>query len=461
MQEVITYDDGEVITNRTRFNIVAYLQIAVSLIAIASGAYILIGNVLGWIQSFVGATWFVLPEEMGLYLIHGLALFVLGYLALRSGLAIHKMEMWAFSSLLYINTLVEIFLLLSTLGIAISVLVLEGVTSSNILLIALAPSLILVPLLPVFTLFQPDVQMYWYPNYVEDMTPRVKEFRFSLSLIRKSPLVVAGIVIVVVFVLMAVLAPVLAPYGPEQRVWMDSNLPPGSPSGKEGMPPHYWGTDDTGGDIYSRILWAAQVDLRISLGIVLVAVISGTAIGAIAGYFGGKIDELVMRVTDVFFAFPGLVLAMAIVMALGEKSMTNIAIALMVTWWPAYARLVRGQVLMEREKLYVEAARSLGASDARILTVHIIPNTIQPLIVQATMDTGSVLLTAAGLAFIGFGPPAGVAEWGYMIAIGQIYYLINPWAVFFPGFAILFTALAFNLVGDGIRDIIDPKLRRR
>jgi peptide/nickel transport system permease protein len=168
-----------------------------------------------------------------------------------------------------------------------------------------------------------------------------------------------------------------------------------------------------------------------------------------------------MRVTDVFFAFPGLILAMAIVMALGERSLDNISLALMITWWPTYARLVRGQVLSEREKLYVEAARSVGASDSRILLFHIIPNTIQPLIVQATMDTGGVLLTAAGLAYIGFGPPAGAAEWGLMISKGQEYLISYPWMSMYPGLAILVTALGFNLVGDGIRDILDPKLRRR
>ena len=454
MEEVITYAT-------TRFRVVAYIQITISLVAIASGAYILIGNILNWIQSITGAIWLVLPEELALYGIHGLASLVLGYLALRIGIAIRNMEMWAFSSLIYSNILLEIVLLTSTLGIVTTFLVVEGIRWSNILLITLAPSLVIIPLVPIFTLFQPEVEKYWYPNFKEDMTPRMKELRYSLMLVRKSPLVVAGIVIIVTFVILAVFAPLLAPYGPEERIWADSNLLPGSPSNQAGMPDHIWGTDDTGGDIFSRILYAAQVDLRISITVVLVAVISGTFIGASAGYFGGKIDELVMRVTDVFFAFPGLILAMAIVMALGERSMENISIALMVTWWPTYARLVRGQVLIEREKLYVEAARSLGASDIRIPTFHIIPNTIQPIIVQATMDTGSVLLVAAGLAFIGFGPPAGVAEWGYMIAIGQIYFLISPWGVFFPGMAILLTALAFNLVGDGIRDIMDPKLRRR
>ena len=433
----------------------------ISLVAIASGAIILLGNFLAWIQAVAGVTWLALPEELALYVIHGLASLVLGYLGFRMGIAVYRLEMWAFSSLIYSNILLEIVLLFSTLGIAITALVIEGIRWSNVILIAFTPILAIAPLIPLFALFQPDVEPYWYPNFREDLAPRWKDTRHSLMLIRKSPLVIAGIVILVTFVTLAILAPQIAPYGPEQRIWADSNLPPGSPSTQPGLPDHIWGTDDSGGDIFSRLIYAAQVDLRISVTVVLVAVTSGTFIGAVAGYYGGKIDELVMRVTDVFFAFPGLVLAMAIVMALGERSLDNISVALMITWWPAYARLVRGQVLVEREKLYVEAARSLGASDIRILGVHIIPNTIQPLIVQATMDTGSVLLVAAGLAFIGFGPPAGIAEWGLMIAIGQYYFTIAPWAIFFPGIAILLTALAFNLVGDGIRDIMDPKLRRR
>ncbi|MHA2119207.1 MAG: ABC transporter permease, partial [Candidatus Thorarchaeota archaeon] len=158
--------------------------------------------------------------------------------------------------------------------------------------------------------------------------------------------------------------------------------------------------------------------------------------------------------------FPGLILAMAIVAALGARSLDNIAVALMVVWWPGYARLVRGQVLLEREKLYVEAARSVGASDFRILVTHMLPNTIQPMIVSATLDLGGVLLTAAGLSFIGFGAEAGSAEWGLMIAQGQEHFQMF-WLVFFPGMAILLASLAFNLIGDGVRDILDPKLRRR
>ncbi len=450
-------------------------------------------------------------------------------------------------------------------------------------------------------MFIPSVKFLWYVEFVEDTKPRVKETRFTLHLIRKSPLVVVGIVIIVVMTSLALAAPWITTYAGTDMIFDDQKLPPGSESldiklnfdytleeryldpkimpeyysgeyeitqdhletveiprffigvsdletGSDAVavnvtfrlysldaseyealtaterlsylyhnvtlyhnasgfnadlleyiympntnatymwelqfsasqktstwvantrvvlsyynnyPIHIWGTDNYGGDIYSRIIWGAQEDLKISVSVVLVAVSLGAIIGAASGYFGGKLDELVMRITDIFFAFPGLVLAMAIVMALGTRSLETISIALMITWWPTYARLVRAQVLTEREKLYIEAARSSGASDARILFSHILPNTIQPVIVQATMDIGSVLLVAAGLAFIGFGPPIGTAEWGMMIARGQDYIRSSPWMTLYPGIAILVTALAFNLIGDGIRDIMDPKLRRR
>ena len=420
----------------SQFNFLYISLLFAAIIGIVFGIAITGANIGVAILNIVDAPEFI--SEWGL---QGLISLVLGYITYRMAKAVKNKEMWAFSSSLYINIIaIVVYLTMGWPGIALAAL-----------------SILSVMLLFLLS----GVNQYWYPNFQEDMKPRIKETRYSIFLLRKSPLVVGGIIVLVAFVALAFLAPVFAPYGPEQRIWADSNLPPGSASTDPELPVHYWGTDDSGGDIFSRIFYGAQIDLRISLMVVLVAVTVGTLIGAVAGYYGGKIDELVMRVTDVFFAFPGLVLAMAIVMALGERSMDNISVALMITWWPSYARLVRGQVLTEREKLYVEAARSVGASDGRILLFHVIPNTIQPIIVQATMDTGSVLLVAAGLAFIGFGPPAGIAEWGLMIAIGQNYFTIAPWAVFFPGMAILVVALSFNLVGDGIRDIMDPKLRRR
>lgn len=566
--------------NNLQFTILAYLQVFVGVLVAVFGGIIILGNLT---YGVMGTFSDVLPPEtLGAYALQSVILLVLGLLLFRTALSILELDSFAFSSSLYLN----IFTLLISLTAGIIGLFFATLSFFTILL-----------------LFTPSVKIYWYNAFKEDMVPRIKETRYSLFLVRKSPLVILGIVLILGMVSLALIAPVVAPYGPEERIWRDAKDPPGSPSGgvnktreiyderdtnpvpreiggvdwqdpppmliaeftvyenetnpdlgpwieyeiefeelgddnvsfyfavyslnlttyqsmdesaraahlyfettrfgprdveedlflynathtyvyvlwfscdhkytnweidikftifhHESFPDHIWGTDEIGGDIFSRILWGAQIDLRLSLTIVLVAVSVGTFIGAAAGYYGGKIDEIVMRVTDVFFAFPGLVLAMAIVMALGERSLDNISIALMVTWWPTYARLVRGQVLVEREKLYVEAARSVGASDMRILLSHIIPNTIQPLIVQATMDTGGVLLTAAGLSFIGFGPPAGVAEWGLMIAKGQMYLISYPWMTVFPGVAILLTALGFNLVGDGIRDIMDPKLRRR
>jgi len=551
------------------------LHIVLCLAAISLGAAYLVGNFVAWFaNSFMHELGFQLPSLLIGWPLQALLLVVIGYMNLKSGRAISRGDAWAYSSSLYMNAVTGVILL--TIG-PLGLLPAVGVFAL------------------VLALFAPSVKSYWYREFREDMGPRGKELRFSFHLLRRSPLVIVGILIVAGYISVAFLAPWITPYGPEERIWNDANLAPGTPAGEAkanslilfsnysadisiypeytrgevqvgpeevttSLPPiiafsgyvrdtgndnltnvlvhtavyklnlttfdslspslrelylvksvekamlsrpnievnnspstyvwvvwfvasnktvpwivdtvvtldynryypiHYWGTDNSGGDIYSRIIWAAQVDLRVSLSVVLVALASGALIGAASGYFGGKLDEMVMRITDIFFAFPGLILAMAIVMALGTRNLENISYALMITWWPVYARVVRGQVLSEREKLYVEAARSIGASDSRILLSHIIPNTIQPLIVQATMDTGGVLLTAAGLSFIGFGSAAGTAEWGLMISQGQYYLLNYPWECMFPGVAILMIALALNLVGDGIRDILDPKLRRR
>jgi peptide/nickel transport system permease protein len=222
---------------------------------------------------------------------------------------------------------------------------------------------------------------------------------------------------------------------------------------------HLFGTDVSGGDVFSRVIWGTRIDLTIAIVVVLSASVVGSAIGAFSGFKGGKIDEVLMRVTDIFLAFPGLILAMAIAAALG-RNLGNLTIALTVVWWPPYARLIRGQVLSEREKLYVEAARAAGASPMRIIFRHVLPNSIYPLLVNATLDLGGVILTAAGLSFIGFGAGAGVAEWGLMIADGRNYLFESPWMATFPGLAILFSSLSLNLVGDGLRDVLDPRLRR-
>jgi len=272
-----------------------------------------------------------------------------------------------------------------------------------------------------------------------------------LYLLRQSPLVVVGFALIGLFIAVAIFAPWLAPHGAEERFWQMPQLPPS------------WqfpfGTDTTGGDILSRVIWAARLDLAIALIVVISAIVIGSILGAVSGFLGRAFDEILMRITDVFLAFPALILAMAVAAALG-RSLTNLTIALIVVWWPTYARLIRGQVLAEKEKLYVDAARAVGAKPTRIIFRHVLPNAIFPIIVQATLDLGGVILTAAGLSFIGFGAGAGVAEWGMMIADGRSYLFQSPWIATFPGLAILFSSLGLNLVGDGLRDVLDPRLRR-
>lgn len=288
-------------------------------------------------------------------------------------------------------------------------------------------------------------------SWIKDLEPQWREFKFTIYLLKQSPLVVAGFIIISIFIIAAIFAPWIAPYGPEERIWAEQQQPPSLK--------HLFGTDENGGDIFSRVIWGARIDLSIALTVVGSAALIGSIIGAVSGFMGGKIDEALMRVTDVFLAFPGLILAMAIAAALG-RNLINLTIALIVVWWPSYARLIRGVVLSEREKLYVEAAKAIGAKNTRIIFKHILPNAIYPLLVNATLDLGSVILTAAGLSFIGFGAGAGIAEWGRMIADGRNYLFQAPWMATFPGLAILLSSLALNLVGDGLRDVLDPRLRR-
>jgi len=288
-------------------------------------------------------------------------------------------------------------------------------------------------------------------NLKKWLSPRVRESRYSLHLIRQSPLAIVGIVIIVVLVGAALLAPFITPYGPEQHIWNESKQ---SPSWK-----HLFGTDETGGDIFSKVIWGSRISIEIGLIVVLGGLAIGIVLGAFAGYFGGYLDELVMRITDIFLSVPYLILAMGVAVILG-KSIENVMIALIIVWWPPYTRLVRGQILSLRENQYVEAARSVGASDTRIIFRHILPNSLAPLIVQTTMDLGNAILTAAGLSFLGFGAGPGVAEWGRMVSDSRNYFMDSPWMMVFPGIAIFVTVLGFNLFGDGLRDILDPRLRR-
>lgn len=263
--------------------------------------------------------------------------------------------------------------------------------------------------------------------------------------------------------MIAFIAPYIAPYHPiyqyvngeRQEFWPSgtiNNLQPPSNG-------HWFGTDFQGRDMYSMVLYGAGKALYVGTLVVAPAALIGVFLGAIAGYFGRLGGEAIMRVTDVFLSIPSLVLAMVIVAALGP-SITHITYAMIITWWPWYTRLVYGQVLSIREKQYIEASRSVGAGPGRILYKHVIKNTLSPVIVQATSDFGYVVLAAAALGWLGLGAPRDTAEWGIMISQNQNYFSQAWWTVVFPGLAIVFTVLGFNLLGDGIRDVLDPKLRR-
>jgi peptide/nickel transport system permease protein len=269
--------------------------------------------------------------------------------------------------------------------------------------------------------------------------------------ILREPLNVLAIAVIAVFAACAVFAPLVAPYDPLAQT-LGSRLQPPSPE-------HWLGTDQLGRDILSRLIYGARISLVIGVVVVAIAGVFGTFVGLVAGYAGGLVDEGLMRLTEVFLAFPPLILAMAIAGALGP-SLTNAIIAIAAVTWAVYARLARGQILSLRRREYVEAARSIGASPLRIIARHLLPNAIAPLMIQASFDMGAAIIAAAGLSFIGFGAQPPTPEWGVMISEGRNFISTQPWLSLFPGLAILFAVGAFNVLGDGLRDVLDPRLRR-
>jgi peptide/nickel transport system permease protein len=278
--------------------------------------------------------------------------------------------------------------------------------------------------------------------------------RHILGVIARDPLALASSITIVLFLLMALTAPTIAPY-PQQGAGRSNpatlTLPPSRT--------HLMGTDHLGRDVLSRIIMGSRPALVVPLGVVLMAVLIGAPLGAIAGYKGGWIDETIMRVTDLFLAFPSLLLAMAITAALG-RGMGNAALALIISWWPWYTRLVRGVAVGLREQYFVEAARSIGVRDPVIIARHILPNCTTPVLVQATVDFGTVILAMGGLAFIGLGTQPPAADWGLMISEGRSSILNHWWLSTFPGIAISIVVLAFNLLGDTLRDVFDPRQYR-
>ena len=265
-----------------------------------------------------------------------------------------------------------------------------------------------------------------------------------------NPLTLFSLILIAVLVFTGLFAPRLSPYDPVE-ISPDLRLTP--PSGS-----HALGTDEVGRDILSRIIWGARISLQIGPTIVLFAAAIGLLIGLISGYFGGILDQVLMRFTDMFMSFPTLVLAISMTAALGP-SLFNAVLAMIVVWWPIYARLIRGEVLTVKQKEYIKAIKALGAHPFKILFFHVLPNSIDVIIVRASIDFGNAVMFCAALSFIGLGAQPPQPEWGAMVTTGRDYLRDAWWLVTFPGLAIFLTVMAFNLFGDSLRDFLDPKLR--
>ncbi|MFK4825934.1 ABC transporter permease [Paenochrobactrum sp. BZR 588] len=292
-------------------------------------------------------------------------------------------------------------------------------------------------------------------SFREKHASQIRQWRLYAHMFRSSFSSMLGLALVLLFLFLAAFGQWLVPY-PEDAagaVHMSQRLLP--PSAE-----HWFGTDEMGADIFSRVIIGARTSLWIGIVITGLGALIGIPLGIIAGYKGGWVRAVIMRVTELFLAVPGLALALAIVAALGA-SLTNCLIALAIVWWPGYVRLVEAKTLSVKEELFVESARSIGAKTPWILWHHILPNCLSPIIVKMSMDMGMAILSAAGLGFIGLGARPPSPEWGAMISIARSYMPDWWWYSFFPGAAIFLTVLGFNLLGDGLRDILDPRSRER
>ena len=280
---------------------------------------------------------------------------------------------------------------------------------------------------------------------------RLRYWKDSYILWRRNHLMVVGTSIIVFLLLVTAVAPWLATHDPYEQILPDRLLPPSAQ--------HYFGTDNLGRDIYSRVVYGSRVTLTI---VFLVAVIStplGLVIGVLAGYFGGALDEILMRLSDVFLAFPKLILAIAFAAALGP-GVENAIVAISVANWPSYARLARAETLSVRNNDYIQVIRSMGASNLRIMVGHITPMCLSSIIVRLSLDMGTIILTAAGLGFLGLGAQPPVPEWGLMVSDGRQFLVDQWWVSTLPGLAILVVVMGFNLMGDGFRDLLDPHQRQ-
>jgi peptide/nickel transport system permease protein len=271
------------------------------------------------------------------------------------------------------------------------------------------------------------------------------------AVLRANRLLTFAAALGLILILVALLAPLIAPHPADAGSAthpLGSFLPPSTH--------HLFGTDPVGRDLFSRVLYGARISLAVAAAVIGFSILVGLPLGVVAGALGGVADTVLMRITDIFLAFPALLLALAFASVL-TPSVTNATIAISITWWPWYARLARGQAASVAGRPFIDACKALGLSPTRTILRHVLPNSLTPIIVQASADVGGVILTAAALSFLGLGAQDPTPEWGLMVNQGQAYFTTQWWLVTFPGAAILITALAFNLLGDGLRDVLDPR----
>ncbi|MBB2483467.1 MULTISPECIES: ABC transporter permease [Heyndrickxia] len=267
---------------------------------------------------------------------------------------------------------------------------------------------------------------------------------------KKNKVALIGLFIVVFFILIAILANYIAPYGFNEQQFKDKHLPPSAK--------HWFGTDDFGRDIFSRVIFGARISLSVGFGSVVGSAIIGSFLGIIAGYYGKWLDAIISRIFDILLAFPSILLAIAIVAMLGQ-SLQNALIAIAIINVPTFGRLLRARVLSVKEEEYITAAKAIGMKDSRILLHHVLPNSLAPIIVQGSLAIATAIIEAAGLGFLGLGAQPPTPEWGKMLSDSKDFIIQAPWTVFFPGIAIMLTVLGFNLMGDGLRDALDPRMK--
>ena len=286
------------------------------------------------------------------------------------------------------------------------------------------------------------------------MKRKLETLKEYLYLLKQNKLTFFTLIIILSLVIIAIIAPIIAPF--PSHIYGDVN-----PQDKLLAPSrvYFFGTDEAGRDLFSRVLYGTRISLLGSLIAVGIGLLIGIPLGLMAGFYGGFIDEFIMRIVDMFLSFPPLLLAMAIAAFLGP-SLQNAILALIISWWPWYTRLIRGQVVSIKEREFVRAAHAIGTPSWQIMLKHILPNCISPIIVQASMDLGGIILTLAALSFLGLGAQAPTPEWGLIINTSRTYFLKAWWYSTFPGMAIFITVLCFNLLGDGLREVLDPKTKK-